>query len=562
MMTQFSDSYVCGTSTVPLLHKTIGTALRETAASHPDRDALIVVHQDIRWNWKELDARVDRLAAGLLGLGLERGDRVGIWAPNCAEWILTQLATARAGLILVSINPAYRTAEVEHALRLVEVRALITAERFKSSDYVAMLGEIAPEIKGSDATTLQLAALPDLQWVIQMGAPRWPSLIAFDLLAASDAGALEPETLDPDDPVNIQFTSGTTGLPKGATLTHNNIVNNGFFVGEMMAFTAADRLCIPVPLYHCFGMVMAVLNCMTHGSTMIFPTEAFDPGAVLKTVEAERCTALFGVPTMFIAELAHPSFEQFDLSTLRTGIMAGAPCPEEVMNQVLDKMHMRDITICYGMTETSPVSFQTRLDHDIATRVSTVGSVHPFIEAKVVDADGAILPRGEAGELLVRGYSVMRGYWAQPDKTRESIDAAGWMHTGDLAVIQDDGNARIVGRLKDMIIRGGENIYPAEIENFLLGHPDIIDACVFGMPNDKWGEEVCAWVRTNREISLDEVRDYCTGRIAHFKVPTHLRCVSEFPMTVTGKVRKIEMREFEGRMRALDSVGNDKDRSR
>ena len=539
------DSYLCGTSATPLLHKTIGAMLTETAARYPDGEALVVLHQGVRWTWGELDARVDRLAGGLLGLGLQRGDRVGIWAPNCAEWVLVQLATARVGMILVSLNPAYRTSELEHALRLVGVRALITAEKFKSSDYISMLAEIAPEIRDCAGSTLSLATLPDLQWIIQLGSPRWPSLLDFESLAATDPASFDDRAISPDDPVNIQFTSGTTGAPKGATLSHNNIINNGFFVGELIEFSAADRLCIPVPLYHCFGMVMAVLNCVTHGSTMIFPSDAFDPGAVLQAVEAERCTALFGVPTMFIAELSHPDFEKFDLSTLRTGVMAGALCPEDVMTQVMERMHMRDVSICYGMTETSPVSFQTRLDSDLATRVRTVGSVHPFIEAKVVDAEGVILPRGQAGELLVRGYSVMRGYWGQPEKTREAVDAGGWMHSGDLALVQEDGNVRIVGRLKDMIIRGGENVYPAEIENFLIKHPDIIDVSVFGVPHEKWGEEVCAWVRARRSIDVDELREYCTGRIAHFKIPTHLRCVDEFPMTVTGKVRKVEMRALE-----------------
>ena len=543
------DSYVCGTSTTPLFYKTIGAVLAETAARHPDREALVVVHQRIRWTWKELDTRVDRLAAGLLGLGLQRGDRVGIWAPNCAEWVLVQLATARVGMILVSINPAYRTSELEQALRLVGVRALITAERFKSSDYLSMLTQIAPEIRDCVGSKLNLRAMPNLQWIIQLGKPRWPSLVGFESLAAAEPRSFDSSAISPDDPVNIQFTSGTTGAPKGATLSHNNIINNGFFVGELIEFTADDRLCIPVPLYHCFGMVMAVLNCITHGSAMIFPSDAFDPGAVLQTVEAERCTALFGVPTMFIAELSHREFEKFDLSTLRTGVMAGAFCPEDVMIQVIARMHMRDVSICYGMTETSPVSFQTRIGSDLASRVGTVGSVHPFIEAKVVNADGVILPRGQTGELLVRGYSVMRGYWEQPEKTQDVIDTDGWMHSGDLALIQENGNARIVGRLKDMIIRGGENIYPAEVESFLITHPDIIDVAVFGLPHEKWGEQVCAWVRARRSIGIDELREFCTDQIAHFKIPTRLRCVDEFPMTVTGKVRKIEMRELEVSMK-------------
>ncbi|MDT9600287.1 AMP-binding protein [Sphingosinicella rhizophila] len=549
-VTQIEESYVCGASQAPLLYKTIGRALDEAAAAHGDAEALIVLHQGIRWTYGELKMRTDRLAAGLLALGLLPGDRVGIWAPNGAEWVLTQLATAKAGLILVSLNPAYRTSEIAHALNLVGVRALVIAERFKTSDYVAMLAEVAPELERERETRLSLGALPALEWIIQIGRPRLRSMIDF----ASIADAETPEGLEalrlqearnsPDDPVNIQFTSGTTGLPKGATLTHHNILNNGYFVGELMGFGAGDRLCIPVPLYHCFGMVMAVLNCVTHGAAMVFPADSFDPAAVLRAVEAERCTALFGVPTMFIAELAEADFAQFDLTSLRTGVMAGAPCPEPVMRRVMGEMHMRDVAICYGMTETSPVSFQTRRDSGLQARVGSVGTVHPFIEAKVVGEDGAILKRGETGELLVRGYSVMRGYWAQADATEAAIDQAGWMHTGDLATISTSGEARIVGRLKDMIIRGGENVYPAEIENFLIQHPDIIDVAVFGIEDEKYGEAVCAWLRTSRPLDIEDIREHCRGKIAHYKIPAVIRCVESFPMTVTGKIRKVEMREM------------------
>ncbi|WP_294057057.1 AMP-binding protein [Sphingomonas sp.] len=530
-------SHLFGTGEVPLRYQTIGEAFDEAVDRYPNRTALVVRHQGISWTWAELAARVERLAAGFVALGLARGERIGIYAPNCAEWVLTQLASAKAGLILVTVNPACRSSELAHALRLAGVRALVMAERFKTSDYVAILASVADE-------------LPELEFTIQIRRPRHAGLIAFDTLAATPVAEARAElaaraaAMTPDDPINIQFTSGTTGAPKGATLTHHNILNNGLFVSRGMALTAFDRICIPVPLYHCFGMVMGVLACVTHGATMVFPAEAFDPEAVLEAVAAEGCTALYGVPTMFIAELAHPRFAEFDLSSLRTGIMAGASCPEETMRQVIERMHMRDVTICYGMTETSPVSFQTRIGSDLRTRTATVGHILPFLEAKLVDGEGRVVPRGETGEFLVRGYSVMRGYWNQAEATATAIDAAGWMHSGDLAVFGEDGTCRIVGRVKDMIIRGGENIYPAEVENFLMSHPDVIEAAVFGMPHPHWGEQVVAWVRTSREIDAEALRAFCRDRIAHYKIPSIVRCVDSFPMTVTGKIQKFEMRRM------------------
>jgi fatty-acyl-CoA synthase len=550
---QVTASHLFGTGDVPLHYLTIGEALDETVRRYPHRTALVMRHQGVRWTWRQLAERVDRLAAGFVGLGLAAGDRIGVYAPNCAEWVLTQLASARAGLILVTINPAYRSNELAHALRLAGVRALVMAERFKSSDYVAILDSIAPEIASAMPGPLRLAEFPALEFVVQIGRPRHAAMLAFEDLSGTDPAFAREElarraaTMTPDDPINIQFTSGTTGAPKGAALTHHNILNNGFFVGRGMALTAGDSLCIPVPLYHCFGMVLGVLGCLMHGAAMVFPGEAFDPESVLAAVTEERCTALFGVPTMFIAILAHRRFDTFDLTSLRTGVMAGASCPIDTMRQVIDRMHMRDVTIGYGMTETSPVTFQTRIGSDLETRVATVGTIQPFLEAKLVDAEGRMVPLGETGEFLVRGYCVMPGYWNQPDATAAAIDAAGWMHSGDLAVFDADGTCRIVGRVKDMIIRGGENIYPAEIENFLMGHPDIVEAAVFGIPHPHWGEQVCAWLRTTRLIDADELRDYCRDRIAHYKIPSQVRCVDAFPMTVTGKIQKFEMREIMAR---------------
>ncbi|MGB1884743.1 MAG: AMP-binding protein [Gammaproteobacteria bacterium] len=550
-MSDTALSYVSGTSDTPLLFQTIGEALEGAAEQYGERDALIMRHQDIRMSYRELNAAVDQLAAGLMTLGLEVGDRIGIWAPNRVEWVLTQFATAKLGLILVNINPAYRIAELEYALNQVECRAIVIADQFKSSDYVAMLNEIAPELGQSEPGDLDAARLPHLKHVICTADKPVPGMLRFADI--NDAGTPDlksrlPEIargLDPDDPINIQFTSGTTGMPKGATLTHFNVVNNGFFVGRAMKFSEADRLCIPVPLYHCFGMVMGVLTCTTHGAAMIFPGEGFEPGDVLSAVNEEKCTALHGVPTMFIGELDHPEFSKVDFSSLRTGIMAGAPCPVEVMKRVQREMHMEEVTIAYGMTETSPVSFQSDTDDPLDKRVSTVGRIMPHVQVKVINEDGQVVPRGEKGELCTRGYSVMRGYWNDPEKTADSIDGGGWMHTGDLAILDEEGYCNIVGRVKDMIIRGGENIYPREIEEYLYRHPKIQDVAVFGVPDERYGEAVAAWVQVREGESLDdeEIRKFCKGQIAHYKVPTHIRFVDQFPMTVTGKIQKFAMRD-------------------
>jgi fatty-acyl-CoA synthase len=532
-------SYVHGASDIPLIGETVGANFDRTVARWGDRPGLIVRQQGVRWSYRDLGARVDSFAAGLLALGLRPGDRVGIWSPNNAEWVVTQFATAKAGLVLVNINPAYRLAELEYALNKVECRALITATAFKTSDYTGMV------------QTLRAAGkLPALELLIQIGGPPAEAAIPFDTVYEAATGASRAEvarlsgTLQFDDPINIQFTSGTTGAPKGATLTHHNILNNGFFIGEAMKLTEQDSLCIPVPLYHCFGMVLGNLACTTHGTAMVYPGEGFDPLATLQTVAEERCTGLHGVPTMFIAQLEHPEFAQFDLSSLRTGIMAGAPCPIEIMRRAMAQMHLTEITIAYGMTETSPVSTQTTTDDPVERRVSTVGRVHPHIEVKIVDTEGRIVPRGTPGELCTRGYSVMSGYWAEPALTAQAIDVARWMHTGDLATMDTDGYCRIVGRIKDMVIRGGENIYPREIEEFLYRHPAIIEVQVFGVPDQRFGEELCAWIkpRAGEALTEDEVRGFCRGQIAHYKIPRHIRFVDDFPMTVTGKMQKFIMR--------------------
>ena len=523
-------SFVHGVGTTPLKFQTIGEALDEAAAAWGDREALVVRHQAVRWTYRELQERAEALAAGLLSLGLQPGDRVGIWAPNCSEWAVTQFATAKAGLILVNINPAYRVTELEFALNKVRCRALVTAASFKTSDYLAMLASLE-------------GRLPHLEWKIRMGKERTPGFLNLDDLYGGKASL--PEGLQPDEPINIQFTSGTTGLPKGATLSHFNILNNGYFVARAMRLTERDRMCIPVPLYHCFGMVMGNLGCLTHGAAMVYPNDGFDPRLTLETVAKERCTVLYGVPTMFIAELEHPEFARFDLASLRTGIMAGAPCPIEVMKRVIRDMHMSEVTIAYGMTETSPVSFQSSVDDPIERRVSTVGRVHPHIQVKIVDAQGRAVPRGTQGELCTRGYSVMKGYWDDPEKTREVLDDAGWMHTGDLATIDEEGYCNITGRLKDLVIRGGENISPREVEDFLYRHPKVQGVQVFGVPDPKYGEEVCAWIqlRPGESATEDEIRDFCRGQIAHQKVPRYVRFVAEFPMTVTGKAQKFIMRK-------------------
>ncbi len=547
----YISSYVSGASAVPLLGETIGQQLDRTAARFPDRLALVVRAQKVRLTWRELHDAVDGLAAGLLAIGLAPGDRVGIWSPNNAEWLLTLLATARAGMVLVCINPAYRLHELDYALNKAGCRALVTATAFKTSDYAGMLMELLPELAHGAAGQLRAARVPSLCSVVQIGAHSLPGSFAFaDVMARG--GAAERARLIAlaglvqfDDPVNIQFTSGTTGSPKGATLTHHNLLNNGFLCGETMRYTEQDRLCIPVPLYHCFGNSIGVMACLTHGTAMVFPGEGFDPLAVLQTVQEERCTSLYGVPTMFIAEMAHPDFDQFDLSSLRTGMMAGSPCPIEVMRRAINLMHLTEITIGYGMTETSPVSFQTVIDTPIERRVSTVGTIHPHMEAKVIDAEGRIVPVGTPGELCTRGYAVMLGYWDDPERTAQAIDQAGWMHTGDLATIDAEGYCAIVGRIKDMVIRGGENIYPREIEEFLYKHPDIMDVQVFGVPDAKYGEEICAWIKLRDDTSMtqEEVRAFCRDRIAHYKVPRYIRFVREFPMTVTGKMQKYLMRE-------------------
>jgi fatty-acyl-CoA synthase len=539
-------SYSHGVFATALIGETIGNNLREVATAFSDSEALVDVPSGRRWTYGQLDTDTDAVALGLVAAGIEKGDRVGIWAPNCPEWVLLQYATAKLGAILVNINPAYRSHELGYVLAQSGVRLLVSAESFKTSDYRAMI----EEVRGGPAAAGGAGPPPrSLERVIYLGTDDWDDLVATGKVAlATSPGELERRAalLAFDDPINIQYTSGTTGFPKGATLSHHNILNNGFFVGEGCRYTPADRVCVPVPFYHCFGMVMGNLGCTTHGACIVIPAPGFDPAATLRAVQAEHCTSLYGVPTMFIAELALPDFAQYDLSTLRTGIMAGSPCPVEVMKRVVSEMHMTEVTICYGMTETSPVSTQTTADDDMERRVSTVGRVGPHLEVKVVDpGTGLVLPRGRNGELCTRGYSVMLGYWNEPEKTAEAIDAARWMHTGDLAVMDEAGYLNIVGRIKDLVIRGGENVYPREVEEFLYGHPEIEDVQVVGVPDVKYGEELCAWVRVRpgSELTAEQVRAFCTGKIAHYKVPRYVRFTDEFPMTVTGKVQKFKMRE-------------------
>jgi fatty-acyl-CoA synthase len=527
-------SYASGTSSVPLLGDTIGANLERTAARVGDHEALVERATGRRWSYPQLVADVDACALGLDAMGVQKGDRVGIWAPNCAEWVFVQYGTAKLGAILVNINPSYRTHELAYVLKQAGISVLVSAPEFKTSDYRAMVAEVRGEC-------------PDLREVVFIGDPQWLELM--DVGRGRDRGLLaERETqLSADDPINIQYTSGTTGFPKGATLTHHNLLNNGFFVGEGCGYTEADRVCIPVPYYHCFGMGMGNLACTSHGATAVIPAPGFDPAATLQAVQDERCTSLYGVPTMFIAELGLPNFAEYDLSSLRTGIMAGSPCPVEVMKRVVAEMGMAEVTICYGMTETSPVSTQTGADDDLDRRTSTVGRVHPHLEVKVVDpATGLTVPRGETGEFCTRGYSVMLGYWNEPEKTAEVIDRARWMHTGDLAVMDDEGYLNIVGRIKDMVIRGGENVYPREIEEFLYTHPDVVDAQVIGVPDERYGEELMAWVRLRpgaEPLTAEALREYCQGRLAHYKIPRYVKIVEDFPMTVTGKIRKVEMRQ-------------------
>jgi fatty-acyl-CoA synthase len=526
-------AYSHGTSTIRLLGQTIGQNLRETARRFPDRDALIVPFQDVRLTYGEFDSKVDALARSLLAIGLDVGDRVGIWSPNNAEWVLIQYAAARIGAILVNLNPAYRTQEIEYALGQSQCRLLFASTSYKTSDYVAMIGAVRPHVS-------------TLERVVFLESESWGDLLTASAAVPNDVLHEREAGLQFDDPVNIQYTSGTTGYPKGATLSHHNILNNGYFVGEGCRYTEKDRVCIPVPFYHCFGMVLGNLACTSHGAAMVVPAPTFDAAATLQTIQNERCTSLYGVPTMFIAELALPDFHRYDLSSLRTGIMAGSPCPIEVMKQCVTAMHMKDVTICYGMTETSPVSTQTGGDDPLDKRVGTVGRVHAHQELKIVDpATGAVVPCGTSGELCTRGYSVMLGYWREPEKTAEAIDRAGWMHTGDLATMDEDGYVNIVGRIKDMIIRGGENVYPREIEEFLFTHPNILDVQVIGVPDLRYGEEIMAWVRLRPDagpLNADDVRAFCANRIAHFKIPRYVHVVDEFPMTVTGKVQKYLLR--------------------
>ncbi|MGI9062266.1 MAG: AMP-binding protein [Pseudonocardiaceae bacterium] len=525
-------SYVSGTSDAPLLGDTIGDDFDRTALRWPNRDALVDRAGERRWTYGRLRTEVDAVAHGLLAAGIGKGDRVGIWAPSCPEWLFTQYATAKIGAILVTINPAYRTSELEYVLNQAGIRLLVAAQSHRTSDYASMISEIRPRCEA-------------LEHVVLIGSADWDDLAVRD----GDAAALAEQQagLSPDDPINIQYTSGTTGFPKGATLSHHNILNNGYFVGELCDYTEQDRICVPVPLYHCFGMVMGNLAATTHGACLVYPAPVFEPAATLAAVAQERCTSLYGVPTMFIAELGLPDFESYDLASLRTGIMAGSPCPVAVMKQVVERMGMTEVTICYGMTETSPVSTQTRADDSLDRRVSTVGRVHPHLEVKVVDPEtGLTVPRGEPGEFCTRGYSVMLGYWQEPAKTADAIDSARWMHTGDLAVMDSDGYLTITGRIKDMVIRGGENVYPREIEEFLHTHPDIVDAQVIGVPDARYGEELCAWVQLRdgaAELTAEALREFCIGKLAHYKIPRYVHIVTEFPMTVTGKVRKVEMRK-------------------
>jgi fatty-acyl-CoA synthase len=527
-------SYAHGASSVPLVGETVGENLERTAARFPDRDALVSCHQELRYSYAELEAEVNRLARGLLAAGLGRGERIGIWSPNCAEWVLIQYATAKIGAILVNINPAYRTHEAEYALRQSGCRMLVAATDFKTSNYVEMINVVRPN-------------LPELERVMFLGTADWADLLAAADRVGDDELHARAAELAFDDPINIQYTSGTTGFPKGATLSHHNILNNGFFIGEGCAYSEVDRVCIPVPFYHCFGMVLGNLACTTHGAAMVISGAAFDPAATLRAVEDERCTSLYGVPTMFIAELALSTFSGFDLSSLRTGIMAGSPCPVEVMKRCINEMHMDEVTICYGMTETSPVSTQTLTNDPIDKRVSTVGRVHPHVEIKIIDPKNRlVVARGQPGELCTRGYCVMLGYWNEPERTAETVDAGRWMHTGDLATMDDDGYLNIVGRIKDMIIRGGENVYPREIEEFLYSHPDIVDVQVIGVPDEKYGEEIMASIKLRdgaEPLTVEALRAFCQGKIAHFKIPRYVQITDEFPMTVTGKIQKFKMRE-------------------
>ncbi len=541
-MNVVSESYAAGPTDRPILEETVGANFERVAAEHPDTEALVDVAGGRRWTYAELDDDVNTTAKALMALGIQRGDRVGIWAPNCPEWVIVQFATAKIGAILVTVNPAYRTSELAYVLGQSGVRTLISAAGFRDADFVAMVAAVR-----SDAS--------ELVDVVFLGTEDWSNLRARADEVSEDQLRDRMASLSNHDPINIQYTSGTTGFPKGATLSHRNILNNGYFVTDLITLDAGDRLCIPVPFYHCFGMVMGNLGCTTHGATIVIPGPGFDPGATLQAVQKERCTGVYGVPTMFIAMQSHPSFEDFDLSSLRTGIMAGAVCPVEVMKRCVGDMHMSEVAIAYGMTETSPVSCQTRIDDDLERRTATIGRAHPHVEIKIVDPDtGVVVPRGEPGEFCTRGYSVMLGYWKDEAKTRDAVDADGWMHTGDLAVMREDGYCTVVGRIKDMVIRGGENIYPREIEEFLYTHPDVEDAQVIGVPDEKYGEEICAWLRMRpgrAALTVESLREYASDKLAHYKIPRYVHVVDEFPMTVTGKVRKVEMREETARILGL-----------
>jgi fatty-acyl-CoA synthase len=552
-------SYTSGTSDTPLLGLTIGDLFDQTVEKYPDNPALISRQQNIRLTYRDLQDQVNRCAKGLIQLGFQKGQRVGIWAPNRAEWCITQFATSKIGVILVNINPAYRLHELEYALKQSGCSGLVVAPEFKTSNYTEMLYTLAPELHNCEAGSLKAAKFPELTTVIRLSSEKMPGMFSWDELMKLGASVSDEELNQKqreqefDDPINIQYTSGTTGFPKGATLSHHNILNNGYFVARLQNFTHEDKLCIPVPLYHCFGMVMGNLGCVTHGATMVYPSEGFEPLAVLETVQEEKCTALYGVPTMFIAELDHPDFSRFDFTSLRTGVMAGSPCPVEVMKKVISLMHMSEVEICYGMTETSPVSTQTRIDSPLDKRVSTVGVIHPHLEIKIVDPNtGQVVPVGKPGELCTRGYSVMLGYWNNPEATAEAIDRARWMHTGDLATMDTEGYINIVGRIKDMIIRGGENVYPREIEEFLYTHPKVSDVQVIGVPDPKYGEEIMAWVKVKRgeQVTAEELQAYCKGQIAHYKVPHYFKFVDTFPMTVTGKIQKFQMRN-----QSIDELG-------
>ena len=555
-------SHDMGRTDAPLIDQTIGAYFDAACARYAANEALVSRHQDDRLTYAELKRRVDALACSLMRLGLEKGDRIAIWSQNNVEWLLTQYATAKAGLVLVNINPAYRRSELEYAINKVGCRAIILSPAFKTSDYLEMIGDLAPELQSCAPGELVSERLRTLKWVIRLGKDATPGMMNFDDLLRTpttserDALATLGARLEADEAINIQFTSGTTGAPKGATLTHRNILNNGRFTGDTIKLTDKDRLCIPVPLYHCFGMVMANLGALTHGSTLVYPAEAFEPLAVLQALDEERCTTLYGVPTMFIGMLDHPDFAKFDISALRTGIMAGSPCPIEVMKRVIDQMHMGQVTIAYGMTGTSPVSTQSATDDSIERRVSTVGRVHPHVEIKIVDTDGKTVPRGVTGEFCTRGYSVMRGYWGDIAKTAEAVDGEGWMHTGDLATMDDNGYCNIVGRIKDMVIRGGENVYPREIEEFLYRHPKVKDVQVVGLPDKRYGEELCAWIvpREGEQLTEQDIRDFCKGQIAHYKVPRYIKFVDGFPMTVTGKIQKFLIRDQMKQELGLDDI--------